>query len=108
MASDLARKYPDTNRNFGVAVHRLSDLTPRDVRLALLFQLAAVALLAIVTCANVANLQIAHAAARSSEVSIRITLGASRRRPMRQLWPSRPREAAGGRRRGFLALHLGL
>jgi putative ABC transport system permease protein len=84
MASDLARKYPDTNRNFGVAVHRLSDLTPRDVRLALLFQLAAVALLAIVTCANVANLQIAHAAARSSEVSIRITLGASRWRLMRQ------------------------
>lgn len=84
IAADLARSYPDTNRNFSVAVHRLSDLTPRDVRLALLFLLAAVALQTTVTCANVANLQVVYAAARSDEVSIRVTLGASSWRLLRQ------------------------
>ena len=86
IARGLERQYPDTNTQMGVRLEAFHDSLAFERRPALLMLSAAVSLLFLIVCANIANLQLGRAASRTRELSIRRALGAGRARLVRQLF----------------------
>jgi putative ABC transport system permease protein len=85
IARGLQEQFPASNRGLSVSLLSLPELYGAQARTALWVIFGAVSLLLLITCVNVSNLQLVRALARERELSLRVALGATAPRLLRQL-----------------------
>ena len=103
IARRLAKIYPDNYpKNFSVQIVSWVDSLVGQFKTTLYTIAAAVALLLLIACGNVANMLLARATAREKEMAIRSSLGASRSRLIGQLLIESVLLAIGGAALGCL------
>jgi putative ABC transport system permease protein len=85
VAARLAETYPNQNAGRGARVELLKEIMVSRIRPILFVLFAAVGLILLIACANLANLTLARGAGRQKEFALRAALGADRARLVRQL-----------------------
>ncbi len=84
LAQRQAELYPDTNQGWQVQLQPLREYLFGNSQAALLLLFSAVAIVLVIACANVANLQLGRIHVRRRELALRLALGAGRFRIVRQ------------------------
>jgi predicted permease len=85
VTAGLAQEFPDTNRGLGASVMPLKEFWFGKLRAGLLVLTVGACILLLIACINVASLLLTRAAAKQRAWAIRLALGASRPRLIRQL-----------------------
>ncbi len=108
IAADLALAYPRWNAKEGALVEPIRQQIVGDVRTAMLVITGAAALVLLIACVNVANLQIVRGVGRAGEMAVRRALGAGRVRIARQLLTESTLLALAGGAAGLLLAVVGV
>ena len=85
LSAQMERDFPDDNFGWAAELKTMRDDLMGDMRKPLLIFLGAVGFVLLIACANVANLMLARGATRQREIAIRVAIGASRGRLVRQI-----------------------
>ena len=102
VAHRLGQTYAE-DQDWGVTLATFYDwMIPREVRTGLYTLLASVAVVLLIACSNVANLMLARGALRRRELAVRLALGASRFRVVRQVFTESLLVSAAGGALGLL------
>jgi predicted permease len=81
----LARQYPDTDREIGVRIMPLKVMVVGDTGESLWLLFGAVSVLLLIACINIATLMLSRAAHREREIAVRLSIGGSRSRVAAQV-----------------------
>jgi predicted permease len=85
IAARLAVAFPGSNDQFSAALRPIREVFVGEIRPAILILFGAVLFVLLIACANVANLFLMRGATRTREIALRIALGATRGRIVRQM-----------------------
>ena len=81
----IQRQFPDQETGHVAYVQGLNEYFTRGARTAMPAMIGAAIFVLLIACSNVANLMLARAATRRKEMAVRLAMGATRWRVMRQL-----------------------
>lgn len=95
LCKELQRRYPDRN-DIQPRIGILAQHVNGRLRPAIFVLICAVAVVMLIVCANISNLQLARTATRQKEMAVRVALGAGRHRLIRQMLTESVVLASGG------------